>query len=115
GESRRLAARTLHALSHAGSPDAPFVEVDCTIYAEDALGTELFGPEHASLTSRERSAAGLVASARGGTLFLDHLTALTPGVQARLLRFLDATAALRSARPGAGVPGLRIIAGSEHE
>jgi len=96
GESRRLAARRLHALTYPGRPEAPFVEVDGTLYAEDSLGTEL-------------------ASARGGTLFLDHLTALTPAVQARLLRLLDAMATQRSTRPGAGVPELRVVAGADRE
>jgi DNA-binding NtrC family response regulator len=115
GESRRLAARTLHALSHPGRPEAPFVEVDGTLYADDSLGVELFGHEPASPGPRERNGAGLVASAQGGTLFLDHLTALTAAVQARLLRLLDTLAAQRSARPGAGVPELRIVAGADRE
>lgn len=115
GESRRLAARTLHALGDAGAGGAPFVELDCTLYAEDTTGTELFGQEQPALGSRERGAPGLVASAQGGTLFLDHLTALTPALQARLLRLLDGMTAQRSARPGAGVAEMRIVAGSDHD
>jgi len=115
GESRRLAARTLHALSDAGTRGAPFVEIDCTLYAEDTTGSELFGQDQPTLGGRERTLQGVVASAQGGTLFLDHLTALTPALQARLLRLLDGITAQRSARPGAGVPEMRVIAGADHD
>ncbi|HEX5100324.1 MAG TPA: sigma 54-interacting transcriptional regulator, partial [Polyangiaceae bacterium] len=115
GESRRLAARTLHALGEAGANGAPFVEIDCALYAEDTTGTELFGQDQPSLGGRERGAPGVIAAAQGGTLFLDHLTTLTPALQARLLRLLDGIMAQRSARPGAGVPQMRVIAGSDHD
>jgi two-component system response regulator AtoC len=115
GESRRLAARTLHALSAAGASGAPFVEVDCCLYAEDTTGSELFGQDQPALGGRERGAPGLVASAQGGTLFLDHLTALPPALQARLLRLLDGITAQRAARAGAGAPEIRVVAGSDHD
>jgi two-component system response regulator AtoC len=115
GESRRLAARTLHSLSDAGASGAPFVEIDCSIYAEDTTGTELFGQEQPSVGGRERGAQGLIASAQSGTLFLDHVTALTPALQARLLRVLDGMTAQRSPRPGAGATELRVVAGADHD
>jgi len=114
GESRRVAARLLHELSHPNDAKAPFIEVDCTIYANDALGTELLGREH-DANGRERAGAGQVELAAGGTLFLDHLTSLGAGAQARLVRLLDAITQKGSPRQGeAGTP-LRIVAGCERE
>lgn len=112
GESRRVAARALHELSHPNAPKAPFVEIDCTLYSNDALGTELFGSEHEA-NGRER-VSGKVELAAGGTLFLDHLTALSAGAQARLVRWLDAITQKGTLR-NAESATLRVVAGCERE
>ena len=113
GESRRVAARALHELSHPNDSKAPFIEIDCTIYASDALGVELFGREHET-NGRERVNGGKVDLAAGGTLFLDHLTSLSAGAQARLVRLLDAITQKGTVRNGEGTP-LRVVAGCERE
>jgi two-component system, NtrC family, response regulator AtoC len=114
GESRRVAARALHELSHPNDAKAPFIELDCTIYSGDPLGTELFGHEHEA-SGRERAGGGQVDLAAGGTLFLDHLTALSAGAQARLVRLLDAVTQKGAGRNGEVGTRLRIVAGCERE
>ncbi len=114
GESRRTAARTLHRLSHPNDERAPFVEIDCTLFAEDSLGAQLFGPEHEAFTSRERS--GQAELARGGTLLLDNLTALPAGAQARLVRFIDAVTRKASGpRQTDELLELRVVAACERD
>ncbi len=115
GEARRVAARALHELSHAPGSGAPFVELDCTLLSDDGAGTELFGLERDASPVRDGAGAGRVALADGGTLFLDHVAALTPGAQARLVRFLDAVAQKRAAQSSDRALELRIVAGCERE
>jgi two-component system response regulator AtoC len=113
GESRRVAARALHELSHPSDPKAPFIEVDCTIFANDALGAELFGREHDG-NGRQAAGGSQIDLATGGTLFLDHLTSLSAGAQARLVRLLDALTQKGTTRNGDSTT-LRIVAGCERE
>jgi DNA-binding NtrC family response regulator len=78
-------ARELHARAGRGTP---LVVVDCA--ASDAAGLDqlLFGaPARLANDDLEPvSAEGLVAAARGGTLFLQEITDLPASVQARLAR-----------------------------
>jgi len=51
--------------------------------------SELFGFERGAFTSAQQSKAGQIELARGGVLFLDEITELTPSAQAKLLRVLQ--------------------------
>jgi transcriptional regulator with GAF, ATPase, and Fis domain len=50
---------------------------------------ELFGFERGAFTSAQQSKPGQIELARGGVLFLDEITELTPSAQAKLLRVLQ--------------------------
>jgi DNA-binding NtrC family response regulator len=63
----------------------PFAAVHCATEPRGEIGTELFGT-----TPSERDVGGLVATARGGTIFVDEVNALTPELQNILLRVLYA-------------------------
>ena len=79
-------ARDLHARSRPSG--APWVVVDC---AGDggSLETRLFGVGGPSPSNLEAVAPGsLIASARGGTLFLNDVTELPSGIQTRLARIV---------------------------
>ena len=81
GTGKTLVAHALHAAgTRAGKK---FVTLSCAAYSEDALSERLFGPV------AEGGGLPLVEEARGGTLVLEDIEALSPGLQARLLTLLN--------------------------
>ncbi|MFN7976084.1 MAG: sigma-54 dependent transcriptional regulator [Acidobacteriota bacterium] len=87
GTGKGVLARALHAQSARRS--APFVTVACPTLSEDLLASELFGHARGAFTGAVRDQAGRVEAAEGGTLFLDEIGEMAPGLQSKLLRFLQ--------------------------
>ena len=87
GTGKELAARALHQLS--SRRENPFVIVNCGAIPENLLESELFGYERGAFTGADRSHEGLLASAQGGTFFLDEITEMSPALQGKLLRFMQ--------------------------
>jgi NtrC-family two-component system response regulator AlgB len=87
GTGKGMAARHLHA--HSPRRAGPFVTVNCPTLSEDLLASELFGHMRGSFTGAVRDQEGRVEAAEGGTLFLDEIGELPPGLQAKLLRFIQ--------------------------
>ena len=81
GTGKTLVAHALHAVGPRASKK--FVVVSCAAFAEDMLGTRLFGP------MEEGGQIPLVEEARGGTLVLEDVEALSHALQARLLTFIN--------------------------
>jgi two-component system, NtrC family, response regulator HydG len=88
GSGKGLWARALHL----GSPRAnrPFVTINCAALPESLLESELFGHVKGAFTGAVGNHTGLFVDADGGTLFLDEIGEMTPGLQAKLLRVLEA-------------------------
>ena len=84
GTGKEGLAHTLHELMH--PTGAPIVTVSTLGLSEADLAVELFGavPHHRGETKIE----GAVERADGGTIVLDEITALTPGIQRRLVELL---------------------------
>jgi transcriptional regulator with PAS, ATPase and Fis domain len=72
-----------------GRRHGPFVAVNCAAIPESLLEAELFGYEKGAFTGAIAARKGKFEMADGGTLFLDEIGDLTPGLQAKLLRFLE--------------------------
>lgn len=87
GTGKELAALAIHERSQRAS--GPFVPINCAAIPEALLESELFGYERGAFTGATRSSPGLVETADGGTLFLDEVGELAPGLQAKVLRFLE--------------------------
>lgn len=86
GVGKELAARAIHAL---GGAQRPFAAVDCSTFVEALFESELFGHERGAFTGAYVAHAGKVETARGGVLFLDEISELTPRMQSKLLRLLQ--------------------------
>ena len=87
GTGKELVARALH--EHSAHATAPFVPVHCGALSAELLESELFGHMKGSFTGAYRDQPGLLATARGGTLFLDAVGEMPPAMQVKLLRFLQ--------------------------
>ena len=87
GTGKELVARSIHF----NGPNAgkPFVTVDCGSLVSTLIESELFGHMKGAFTGADRTKEGLLASAEGGTVFLDEIGELPLDVQAKLLRALQ--------------------------
>jgi two-component system response regulator HydG len=87
GTGKELIAKHIHEKSM--RKNKPFVAINCGALRETLLESELFGHEKGAFTGAYTRKIGLAEMATGGTLFLDEIGELTPGIQAKLLRFLQ--------------------------
>jgi len=79
-------------LLHKNSPraDRMLIAVNCAAVPEQLLESELFGHEKGAFTGATATRIGRVEQAAGGTLFLDEIVEMSPLLQAKLLRVLEA-------------------------
>jgi two-component system response regulator AtoC len=87
GTGKDLAAKVIHYNSDRAAK--PFVNITCSALPEQLLESELFGHERGAFTDARQQKRGLFETADGGTVFLDEIGEMTPGLQAKLLRFLE--------------------------
>ena len=87
GSGKEVVARTLHSLS--GRSDEPLVKVNCAALPEDLLESELFGYEKGAFTGAHQRKQGKFEFAHEGTIFLDEIAEMSPGLQAKLLQVLQ--------------------------
>ena len=81
GTGKTLVAHALHAVgSRAGKK---FSLISCAAFEEEELGRRLFGP------MQDDGPQPLVEAARGGTLVLEDVDALSDSLQARLLTYIN--------------------------
>jgi two-component system, NtrC family, response regulator HydG len=67
----------------------PFIAVNCGAITETLLESELFGHARGAFTGATHDRPGLFESANGGTLLLDEIGEVSPGMQVKLLRALQ--------------------------
>lgn len=87
GTGKELIARSIH--SNGANASKPFLPVDCGSLVPTLVESELFGYVKGAFTGATRNKDGLLASAEGGTVFLDEIGELPLDLQAKLLRALQ--------------------------
>ena len=87
GTGKEVVARTLYRLS--SRRDRPFVKVNCAALPSELLESELFGFERGAFTGAQRRKLGRFEYANHGTIFLDQISEMPPGLQAKLLSVLQ--------------------------
>jgi DNA-binding NtrC family response regulator len=88
GTGKELAARAIHDASLRSSQR--FVAINCSAIPETLLEAELFGHVRGAFTGAVANRQGRVEQAHRGTLFLDEIGTMSPALQAKLLRVLQA-------------------------
>ena len=87
GTGKDLVARVIHFES--ARARAPFLAVNCVALPEHLLESELFGHEKGAFTDAKILKKGLFEQADSGTVYLDEIGDMKPGLQAKLLRLIE--------------------------
>lgn len=87
GVGKELAANAIHRLSLRATK--PMVSINCASIPKELFEAELFGYEKGAFTGAVNAHAGYFEFARGSSIFLDEVTELPPGMQAKLLRVIS--------------------------
>ena len=87
GTGKELVARNLHYSST--RKNGPFIRLNCAALPKDLMESELFGHEKGAFTGAIKQTRGRFEMADGGTLLLDEISEIDPGLQAKLLRVLQ--------------------------
>ena len=87
GTGKDYLARLVHELGP--RRDAPFLKIDCASLPPQLVESELFGHERGAFTGAVDRKLGRFELGGAGTIVLDEIAALLPGVQGKLLRVLQ--------------------------
>jgi transcriptional regulator with PAS, ATPase and Fis domain len=87
GTGKERIARLVHDESSRAA--GPFIAVNCGAITETLLESELFGHARGSFTGAVQDRPGLFEAASGGTILLDEIGEVSPGMQVKLLRALQ--------------------------
>jgi NtrC-family two-component system response regulator AlgB len=113
GTGKGVLARAIHERSpRAGGP---FVVVHCPSLSGELLESELFGHVRGSFTGAVMDTEGRVATAEGGSLFLDEIGDLPPTVQPKLLRLLQDRCYERVGETKTRTANVRLIAATNRD
>jgi DNA-binding NtrC family response regulator len=87
GTGKELIAKAIH--YNGNRIGKPFVVANCGAIPENLLETEFFGYKKGAFTGAFQDKKGLLEQASGGTMFLDEIAELSPGLQVKLLRAIQ--------------------------
>jgi DNA-binding NtrC family response regulator len=87
GSGKDYLAEAIHACGN--RRDEPFVHIECASIPAELFESELFGHERGTFTDAHARKIGKLEMARRGTVYFDELSALTPQLQAKLLRAIQ--------------------------
>jgi transcriptional regulator with PAS, ATPase and Fis domain len=104
-------------LVHDGSTrtTGPFIAVNCGAITETLLESELFGHKRGAFTGAVSDRQGLFEAANRGTLMLDEVGEISPGMQVKLLRVLQEREIRRVGESKSRPVDVRILAATNRD
>ncbi len=87
GTGKELVARAIH--GNTMGTGHPFIGINCSAVPDNLLESELFGFERGAFTGASERKLGKFELAQNGTIFLDEIGNLLPGLQQKLLRAIQ--------------------------
>jgi two-component system nitrogen regulation response regulator GlnG len=114
GTGKELLAHAVHQLDEKRRK-GPFVALNCSAISPGLAESELFGHRRGAFTGAERDRKGLMRSAEGGVLFLDEISELDLGLQAKLLRVLQEHRVLGVGEDRETPVSMRVIAATNRD
>ncbi len=87
GTGKELIARSIH--YNSPRKDKPFVVLNCAVYSEGVLESELFGHERGAFSGAVAQKKGRFELADQGTLFIDEVAEMSASAQVKLLRVIQ--------------------------
>ncbi|MBP9111421.1 MAG: sigma-54-dependent Fis family transcriptional regulator [Polyangiaceae bacterium] len=113
GAGKERFARLLH--DESARTSGPFIAVNCGAIAETLLEGELFGHARGAFTGATHDRPGLFEAASGGTLLLDEVGEVSPGMQVKLLRALQEREIRRVGENKSRKVDVRIVAATNRD
>jgi DNA-binding NtrC family response regulator len=113
GAGKERIARLVHEESTRAS--GPFIAVNCGAITETLLESELFGHARGAFTGATHDRPGLFEAAHGGTLLLDEVGEVSPGMQVKLLRAIQEREIRRVGENKNRKVNVRIIAATNRD
>ena len=87
GTGKSMIAEKIHNIS--SRKKRPFITINCGGFPETLLESELFGYVKGAFTGAFKDREGKIASADGGTIFLDEIGEMPLPLQVKLLRMIE--------------------------
>ena len=113
GVGKERIARLIHVEStRAGGP---FIAVNCGAITETLIESELFGHVKGAFTGANSDRIGLFEAASNGTILLDEIGDISPGMQVKLLRVLQEKEVRRVGENKSRPVDVRILAATNRD
>lgn len=87
GTGKEEVARFIH--RHSGRSSDRFIPYNCSNSPRELVESQLFGHRRGAFTGAAENYLGIVRAAQDGTLLLDEIAELDPGIQPKLLRLVE--------------------------